>query len=258
MITASVSHAGTIREDNQDYLLVDRKLCLAVLADGSGADGRVAAENIANAVLARINEIGPITSGHENAYRLNEAIELAVKNADQNGVMASSLSIAVLWANRGVLAAVARGSCALASAAENWSLKKNSEFSLPVQPGQSFILCSEGIAAAAPVEKLRAFAGAIEEKGPPDLLDLQQQLETLSTDLAQNYDGDDRSVVMVFLENSDISAGQPHEIELFEHYNKEYTIPLWAPIAAAAGAAASTFFALYKLRKHLPRINFRR
>ncbi len=254
MITASVSQAGSIREQNQNYLLVDARLHLAILSDGRGPNGRTVAETVARELWKRIDEIAPVTSGHENESRLNEAVELAKAACNNMDMQADNVSVSAIWLNRGIIAAITNGRCALAQSSSDWTLQRNSGLSLPVQPGQAFMLCSEGISALTAGKPVATFVINPSDSRQTSEESLQRQLENFVNELALTYDGDDRSAILIFLESSDISAGEPHELELFEHYNKEYTIPLWAPIAAAAGATASGVYALYKLKKYLPRI----
>ena len=83
---------------------------------------------------------------------------------------------------------------------------------------------------------------------------LQTALEAFAGEIARAYDGDDRSAILISLEKSDLTAGEPHELELFEHFNKEYRFPLRAPLLAAAGSALSGLLALFRMRRHLPKL----
>lgn len=287
MITAAISQPGTIREQNQDYLLIDAKLCLAIVADGSGPCGLRAAELSARSIWNRINDIAPVTGSNEVEYRLREAIELtkaalaadsnfswhppghkpgndsvrqsqignAAENKPSSGNECGSVvvSLAAAWVNRGVLATFADGHCAVAFNDDQWLLKKNTNLTMPVQPGQAFLLCSEGF--SAPI------TGGLMHQTSPDLPkgqicteNLQTTLEAFAGDIAKVYDGDDRSAILIGLEERDLTAGEPHELELFEHYNKEYRFPLWAPLLAAAGSALSALFAIFRMRRHLPKL----
>ncbi len=289
MITAAISQPGTIREQNQDYLLIDAKLCLAIVADGSGPHGLRAAESAARSIWNRINDIAPVTGSNEVEYRLKEAAELAKsgltadsspdlhrnspgykygdsdvklaqidhsadsKTCSDHEYFREAVSLAAVWINRGVLAAFADGHCALTCSDNQWQLQNNTSLAMPVQPGQAFLLCSEGF--SAPI------AGRLTHQASPVLPDgqigkenLQTALEAFAGEIARVYDGDDRSAVLISLEKGDLTAGEPHELELFEHFNKEYRFPLWAPLAAAAGSALSALFALFRMRRHLPKL----
>jgi len=257
MKTASITQTGSIREQNQDYLLIDSQINFAIIADGSGPAGATAAETLARSIWERIREIAPVTAGDENETRLTEAIAIARNNCETGGFANNNVSTAVLWINRGIVAVAADGRCAFSASASDWQLQTTQVLTLPVQPGQSILLCSEGIAFS-PAKLSPDFS-------PLRVAEEQQSEETLSARLkafvgsvANEYDGDDRSAILVYLEKADITAGEPHELELSEHINKEYSFPLWAPVAVAAGAAASGLYALLKIRKHLPKLNFYR
>ena len=248
MIVASVSKPGSIRELNQDFVLADAEHRLLILADGSGPAGQQAAEETARKIWKRICEIAPVTSGAENEYRLNEAIDLACLPADAT---TTAISIATAWANRGVLVTIARGHCAAISSAEPGNLIQNNTLAGPVQPGQSWLLCTEGIVSA--LKSMGTVTSLLTmPESPPDTDTMQARLNDFAAANAAIYDGDDRSAILFSLEASDVTAGQPREIELFEHCNREFSVPVWAPLVAAAGTAISGAYALFKLRKHLP------
>jgi len=260
MITAAISQPGTIREQNQDYLLIDAKLFLAIVADGSGPHGLLAAELAARSIWSRINDIAPVTGSNEVEYRLKEAVDLAKADlmADSETRYGfesgpESVSLAAVWLSRRVLAAFSDGHCAVASSDNNWKLQKKTCTSMPVQPGQTFLLCSEGYSAVLAGQQTQQNSPTLPE-GQVTAEDMQTALEAFAGEIARIYDGDDRSAVLISLEKQDLTAGEPHELELFEHFNKEYRFPLWAPLLAAAGSALSGFFALFRMRRHLPKL----
>ena len=289
MITAAISQPGAIREQNQDYLLIDAKLCLAIVADGSGPHGLQAAETTARSIWKRINEISPVTGSNEVEYRLKEAIELAKsdmaassnpgfsqkppgykyvdndikvlqtdhsvgnKTVSGNDYSFNSVSLAAVWVNRGVLAAFTDGHCAVACSNDDWRLQKNICLAMPVQPGQALLLCSEGFSAPMAGRSTHQTNPVLPE-GQISTETLQTTLEAFAGEVARVYDGDDRSAILISLEKRDLTAGEPHELELFEHYNKEYRFPLWAPLLAAAGSALSALFAIFRMRRHLPKL----
>lgn len=250
MISATCSLAGTIRDQNQDFITVDEKLRLAVIADGNGPQGAAIAELTTKAICSRLSEIAPVTSGPETGYRLQEAVELAISSCAAEFDPASSVAHAVIWINRGVVAAIAAGHCAIATSNDNWQMQMNKYWEFPVQASQDYMLCSEGITTI--------YRKAPELPVNPDSnnhceeshTSVQELLEAFTRRAAATYDGDDRSAILIRLDKSDITAGEPHEIELFENYSKEYHFPLWAPIATVAGIAASGLFAAFKFKKY--------
>ncbi|HPT45447.1 MAG TPA: hypothetical protein PLM07_06075, partial [Candidatus Rifleibacterium sp.] len=133
------------------------------------------------------------------------------------------------------------------------NLLKDSILSGPVQPGQSWLLCSEGIVNALQSMSMVTRLLTMPET-PPDADSMQTRLNDFAADNAAIYDGDDRSAILFILEASDVKAGEPREIELFEHCNREFSVPIWVPLAAAAGTTISGAYALFRLRKHLPLI----
>lgn len=255
MITVSTTQTGSIREQNQDYLLIDSKINLAIIADGSGPDGMQAAETVSRAIWERIREVAPVTAGVENEARLAEAIEMGRSNCEPLTYGPNNVEVAALWVNRGIVAVTAGNRCAFSSSANGWQLQTQKQLTLPVQPGQFFLLCSEGLAFSPGSETSQNLSLFDFTAQVPSEETLTEKLQAFVGSVAQQYDGDDRSAILVCLEKSDITAGEPHELELFEHLNKEYSFPLWAPLAAAAGAAASGLYAFLKIRKHLPKLN---
>ncbi len=260
MITAAISQPGTIREQNQDYLLIDAKLCLAIVADGSGPQGLQTAEAAARGIWNRINDVAPVTGSNEVEYRLKEAVELAragltadSKTSSGNEYVPETVSLAAVWINRGVLAAFADGHCAIACSDRLWQLQSNASLAVPIQPGQAFLICSEGF--SAPMSgRLTHQASPVLPEGQISAENLQTALEAFAGEVARAYDGDDRSAILISLEKRDLTAGEPHELELFEHYNREYRFPIWAPLLAAAGSALSALFAIFRMRRHLPKL----
>ncbi len=247
MIVASISRPGSIRESNQDHLLYDPVLGLLIVADGNGPEGLQAATAIVNEIHSRIGEIAPVTAASENEYRLGEAIAMARKSSRAG---AANVSLAAAWVNRGILAAAAEGRCALTVSSSPEEIRRNLIFSEPVKVGQQYFICSEGFATTIKAGQIQLFADNVELSAAL----LQKKLEDFTDRLAEIYDGDDRSAIYFLLDKSDITAGEPHELELFEHCNRRFSIPIWAPVAAMAGAAISGIYTLFRLRRYLPQL----
>lgn len=247
MIVASISRPGSIRETNQDCILHDPALRLLIVADGNGQEGLQAAIFTANAIRNRIGEIAAVTAAAENEHRLGEAISMARKSSPANS---TNVSVAAAWVNRGIIAAAAEGRCALAVSSAPEEIRMNLILSEPVNAGRQYFICSEGFATAITAGKLQLFTENME----PAAATLQENLETFAGRLAEIYDGDDRSAILFMLEKSDLTAGEPRELELFSHYDRQFSIPVWAPIAAIAGAFVSGLYTLFRLRKYLPQL----
>lgn len=256
MQVQSFSHTGSIRDDNQDHLLLDSDLRLAIIADGHGAAGKTLAEYTANAICERLREIAPVTGSDESRHRLHEAYNLAIAAAPTGLAVGAHCDIAAVWINRGIAAVFATGTCRLLSALPQQNWLEQREFALPVAAGIALLLVSEGAAAALSSQQLQ-----------PALNDLLTAANT-NTDVESNvdsftafeqqtaavYDGDDCSAILLKLDQTDLTAGIPHEIELFEHYNRTWSCKLWLPLSLAAGAGLATLAAARKLKPLLDRL----
>ncbi len=244
----SFSQAGSIREDNQDYLLIDSELRLAIIADGDGAVGKRLAEQTATAIHQRLREIAPVTGNDENLHRLKEALELAEKSLAAQNTARSRCDIAAVWINRGTAALLTTGTCRLlSSTADSGEWREQREFALPVNAGTSLLLVSEGAATALSSQQLQpVLNNLLLPTDPENFAAFEQQTTAV-------YDGDDCSALLIRLDASDLTAGIPPEIELFEHYNREYSFKLWQPLAIAAGAGLVTLAAARKLKPIIDR-----
>lgn len=243
MQTQSFSQVGSIREDNQDYLLVDSELRFAIVADGDGAIGKSLAKQTATAIHQRLREIAPVTGGDENLHRLKEALELARQALTTENAARSRCDIAAIWINRGTAALLATGTCRLlSSSASSDDWREQREFALPVSADTSLLLASEGTATALNSQQLLPALNSILSQDDPESFAAFEQQTTAV------YDGDDCSALLIRLDASDLTAGIPHEIELFEHYQREYSFKLWMPLAIAAGTGLIGLAAARKLK----------
>lgn len=248
MLAQSFSHTGSIRDDNQDYLLLDSDLRLAIIADGHGIAGKTLAEYTANAIRQRLREIAPVTGGDENRHRLHEAYDLAIAAAPPGPAVDGHCDIAAVWINRGIAAVFATGTCRLLSALPQQNWLEQREFALPVTAGTTLLLVSEGAAAALSSQQLQPALNSILSAPEAESFSAFEQQTTAV------YDGDDCSVILLRLDQTDLTAGIPHEIELFEHYNREYSCKLWLPLSLAAGAGLATLAAARKLKPLIDRL----
>jgi len=246
MQTQSFSQTGSIREDNQDYLLIDSDLRLAIIADGHGVAGKALAEHTAATIRQRLREIAPVTGSDENLHRLHEAYDLAVSHAELDG--GSRCDIAAVWINRGIAAVFATGTCRLLSARPERNWLEQREFATPVESGTALLLASEGAAAALSSQQLQAaLSDMLANTGVESFSAFEQQTTAI-------YDGDDCSAILLRLDQTDLTAGIPHEIELFEHYNRAWSFKLWQPLALAAATGLATLAAARKLKPLIDRI----
>jgi len=248
MQVQSFSQTGSIRDDNQDYLLVDPDLRLAIIADGQGAAGKALAEHTARAIRQRLREIAPVTGGDENLHRLHEAYDLAIAAAPPELINSGFCDIAAVWITRGITAAFATGTCRLLAALPGQHWLEQRESATPVETGTILLLVSEGAAAALSAQQLQpALNGIPADTGTESFKAFEQQTTAV-------YDGDDCSAILLRFDPTDLTAGIPHEIELFEHYNRAWSFKLWQPLSLAAAAGLATLAAARKLKPLIDRI----
>lgn len=244
----SFSQTGSIRDDNQDHLLIDSDLRLAIIADGHGIAGKALAEYTANAIFQRLREIAPVTGSDENLHRLHEAYDLAIAATPAELAGSSRCDIAVTWINRGIAAVFATGTCRLLSALPEQSWLEQREFAITATAGTSLLLASEGAAAALSSQQLQpALNGMLAAADDDSFATFEQQTTSV-------YDGDDCSAILLRLDQTDLTAGIPHELELFEHYNRAWSFKLWQPLALAAATGLATIAAARKLKPLIARI----
>ena len=249
MLAQSFSQTGSIREDNQDHLLIDPELRLAIIADGHGAAGKVLAEQTAVAMHQRLREIAPVTGGDENLYRLSEAYELACQTVTSQTGNNNRCDIAAAWISRGTAAVFATGTCRLlTSLPDNNEWREQREFALPVGDGMSIILVSEGAAAALSSLQLQPALNSMLAQTDAE------SFTTFANQTTAVYDGDDCSAILLRLDSSDLTAGTPHELELFEHYNRSYSCKLWVPLSLAGCVGLAALATASKLKPLLNRI----
>jgi len=248
MQVQSFSQTGSIRDDIQDHLLIDSDLRLAIIADGHGATGKALAEYVANAISGRLHEIAPVTGSDENRHRLREAYDLAIAAAPPELTAGGHCDIATVWINRGIAAVFATGTCRLLSALPQQNWLEQREFALPVAEGTALLLVSEGAAAALSSQQLQPALNGILANSEAESFSAFER-ETTSV-----YDGDDCSAVLLRLDPTDLTAGTPHEIELFEHYNRAWSFKLWQPLSLAAATGLATIAVARKLKPLIDRI----
>lgn len=246
MQAQSFSQTGSIRDENQDYLLIDHALRLAIIADGHGVAGKELAERTATAIFQRLREIAPVTGSDENQYRLQEAYDLAISAAQPDVAAGTFCDIAAVWINRGIAAVFASGTCRLLSALPGQNWLEQREFAIPVEAGVAIMLVSEGAAAALSSQQLQpSLNSMLTSTDAESFAAFEQQATSV-------YDGDDCSAILLRLDQSDLRI--PHEIELFEHYNRTYSCKLWLPLALAAGAGLASLAAVRKLKPLIDRV----
>lgn len=254
MLTNSFTAPGTIREKNQDYIQIDSDLRLVLIVDGKGTNGLEAAKLMSELVSSDIRANSHVYTAEEANDRLIRSICESGKTISET--MPNSIAgFASLWLHRGIAALAWSGKCRIETAATltaNVSQEHSNIFhaTLESKPNMTFLLASEGLNFA--------FSNNFLNNLVKELLTNFSQ-ETLRMFWSQSrdvYDGDDRSLVLISLDPSDLKAGIPKEVELFSEIDRQFTIPLWLPasIFSALGVAGllvlRKIFLLYKRFKH--------
>lgn len=240
MLFAQTSSTGTIRETFQDHLLVDKQLNLAVIIDGTGPEGAAYAAGKAEKAHGFLSSICHVTGSNDALTRLCEAFTIT---EDAKAVQVAGSSAA--WMHRGRLTVFASGTCLAAlrkSAKEQWQIIKNDTIDIEIAPEMLILLGTEGISRISD-------SPALLEALDTCIYGNAETLARLNDAAGAIYEGDDRSLILIETEESDKKAGEPHEIELFEHYNREFSFKLWAPLTVLATASAASILLAKRLLK---------
>ncbi|MEW6708577.1 MAG: hypothetical protein AB1403_02050 [Candidatus Riflebacteria bacterium] len=240
----SQTATGSIRDHNQDFWLINEKAGLAMISDGTGPEGARAAKELLKLASGLLLENAHVFSAEEAPQKLAEAFAEAQK---RNGthLTESIKGFAALWLHRQQISLVWSGSCRVESAARFCGkiadrIPEIRLVSLPIQPGAAFMLSSEGVALALTNQY---FAGIVHDlcREP-----VGEKLDFFWSELARDYDGDDRTMLLIEVESTDRNLGCPKEFELFTDFDRQFSIPLWLP--ASLGAIFS-MTGLWLLRK---------
>lgn len=216
MNTFNQSLTGSIREQNQDFILADEKLRFCVVVDGHGIDGKTIAETVAKSIFQRIKDIAPVTSAEESLCRLQEAISLVGLSNLKGG-----FEISVFWANRGIVSTICTGRCKIFfEESDCFILQSKQAESRNIMPDQALLLVSEGFCHA--FENSDSQAVMQQMCKVSDNTEFEQVFELLAT----GYDGDDISAILIRFDKTDVTAGCPRELVLSEHFDKQYSCRL--------------------------------
>ncbi len=251
MLTSQTAFCGSIRESYQDQVLIDHDLKLVIIADGKGSDGLLAAEKASEAFRSYLHETAPVTSEHEGLLRLQQGLEKATALFSDSPDLSSHAQIAAIWLHRGMLNMISQRPCRILHReqnSQNWAMLDDGAISVPLLAQQSILMTSEGL-------------GNIIDK--PEIMQALQQNDSSQDEFLGNidelangiYDGDDRTMVLIKTEKSDLKAGIPREIELFEHVNRQFSIPVWAPISLMAGLAVASLALAAKAKRWLSKFS---
>jgi len=242
MLLSQQYSTGTIRETFQDHLLVDQQLYLAVAIDGTGPEGLNDAVKAAENARSFLNSISHVTSADEVLPRLCQSLtDVSADAATLKNVSGK----AAIWLHRGRIAVLVSGTCSAAirkSAKEKWQIIKNDTLDLAITAEMLVLIGTEGFSRISDNRSLLETLDACIFGNPETLARLNEKAGSI-------YEGDDRSLILIETEEADKKAGEPHELELFEHFNREFKFRLWAPLTLLATASAASLLLAKRLLK---------
>lgn len=244
MLSSHKTAAGTIREKNQDFVLIDESAGFAIIVDGTGPNGSGAARLLAQRTLESLRANSHVYSGAEAANRLARTI--CEEGTGVAALYASCIAgFAAIWVHRKQIALAISGKCIISSNLKPAfkSYKENpgiSVASMPAQAETAFILSSEGLNFAYKNDYLKNIIETVLADFKPE------QIQFFWNEAEKIYDGDDRSMVTIQIQSADLDLGVPHEIELFTDVDRQFAIPLWLPASFLGGFG---LFALYMAKK---------
>lgn len=277
MLIWQKSATGTIREENQDLLLIREDEGVLLLVDGRGAGGRELARTVAaelEAALVRLPRYGRVQEAAERLRALFVAAEtsLQARQVSQPGLASSGVDVAAAVLVEGQLLLAGVGTCgilarvgeqlhgiepqglpSLADITRNEGLERSLERRplgdpvihgpVPVTVGDWVMLFSEGLLVSQPLEEVARIASYIAEE--PD-----DTAEALFHRASQRYDGDDRSMVLARFLPKDLARRFPPDTVISVDLDRKFTLPLWKPLAVVGGAlVAACSLALIFWRK---------
>jgi hypothetical protein len=244
MLTSKKTAAGTIRDKNQDFVLIDVSAGFAMVVDGTGPNGSGAARLLAQRILESLRANSHVFSGSEASDRLGRTI--CEEGESISALYPFSIAgFAAIWIHRGQVALAQSGKSSIISNLKP-AFKKGKETpgistaSLPATAEAKFILSSEGLNFAYKNDYLKNIIETVLADFKPE------QIQFFWNEAEKIYDGDDRSMVTIQIQSADLDLGVPHEIELFTDVDRQFAIPLWLPASFLGGFG---LFALYMAKK---------
>lgn len=256
MQVSSLTAAGTIREQNQDSIFINKEARLVLLADGTGPDGQQSTREVLPQIATEIIAHAHVFSGTEAPERLARALIFAEQAVEEH-FPRSIAGIAALWVHRGQIALAWKGSCRIFTGHSFVGTPHPADpqlktTSLKVCGNERLILLSEGIVAALRDNYLQNLLNDVLKKHTPE------KLQFFWNEAAVRYDGDDRSIVSLCLDKSDLTAGNPKELVLFSDFDWQFSFPLWLPAALSAFLSLVGLFVARKaynlVKPHFPQL----
>lgn len=249
MLISWLTEAGSIREHNQDAVYFDSKRHLALLADGKGPDGSIAARYMLQHWSAGLLENAFFFSDEEGQRRLAEfAIEALAQTETE--YPSSIDGFAAIWIHRGKVNLLWHGNCLIAgnrkfTGIPHLTMPAIKSVSLDFCQNNHFFMFSEGIKVALQNNYLKNLFEDLKHRFSFD------KLQFFWNEAALSYDGDDRTIVAIQLEKSDQSVGEAKEMVLFTDFDRQFSIPLWLPLAISMFFSMLGLFAATKIYKLL-------
>ncbi|MFZ2960833.1 MAG: hypothetical protein WA705_28480 [Candidatus Ozemobacteraceae bacterium] len=269
MLIWKKSEPGSIREENQDVLLIRDDQGMAILADGRGHSGREAAGAAAEALARRLTALQALArpdtamAGVEDAIRDTRA-EIARRGLGRPGLGETGVDLAV--------AVIIEGKLMLGRTGPTGMLARIGDDLVQLEPvGLPTLAAASGvdpdlndtgkaaIPSSPPPGTDRPLVGGPFPVQPGDWILVCSQgllvsqplceiaplaglMHRETDDIAEalfrragaRYDGDDRTLTVLRLLPNDLKKRRSEDVILETHIDKKFSMPLWMPLAAFA------------------------
>ena len=255
MIAFQKTAAGTIRDHLQSVIRIHEEHGFAVLAAGTGHDGRQLAEEICSEFERQLLRYLPTTRPANASARL-ETIFCDLDKFRTTlqiqfpGCYSGKVDLSAVWTVRGKLFFASLGSwgilaqtgtathamlpgglrslAALSGVGDGPQIEPTARKPIikgpfNLAPGDWTAVFSEGILLSMPMDEIIPLAGAIGKE--PD-----EQLERIFQTASNRFDGEDRTVLMMRFMPADTSKPEFKEVVLSEDHPRKFSMPLWLPL----------------------------
>ncbi|OIP31622.1 hypothetical protein AUK22_00910 [bacterium CG2_30_54_10] len=273
MLVWQKTAAGSIREENQDTVIVREDEGVLLLLDGRGSGGRELSQAIAPDLERSLVRLPHYGRSHEASERLREIFKsaervLQERQVTQPGLASSGVDVSAAVLVEGQLLLASTGTCgilakigkqlhgiepqglpALSDITKTEGFERSAEGfersmehcplgepvihgPIPVTVGDWVMLFSEGLLVSQPIEEVGRVSDYISEE--PD-----DSVEALFIRASNRYDGDDRSMILARFLPRDLQRRFPPDTVISTDLDRKFTLPLWQPLALAAGVLAA-------------------
>lgn len=233
------SEAGSIRDNNHDFVLHDKQLGLVVVTGGVRLKSQEEAETIANSLVSSLTEFHSVITPEDAQYRLKEVFADVVSLHEITGI---GNFLSALWLVDGFIVGVAVGNVSVISFFSEQSVllvgQDKAGYSTlesiqcfdcqKVSSGDKIVIVSEGVNRAIKPQELYSKLvsnNTDEELTPASVLNISKNI----------YAGDDNTAVTIDFTERDTLKNTPEEIVLKTHFDRQFSVKLWLPIAVVAG-----------------------